>query len=80
MPAMEYESEYGIDIVNRFAGIDFDVDDPTELIERAQQKEKTLKADKKQAKTKKGSAKAQEKAPTVVTKEVSIDDIKKDGK
>lgn len=79
MPAMEYESEYGIEVINRFAGLDFEVDDPTELVERAQQKEKALKADKKQAKTRKGNARTQEKAPTVVTKEVSIDDTKRDG-
>ncbi len=80
MPAMEYESEYGIEVINRFAGLDFEGDDPSELVQRAQQKEKALKADKKQAKARKGSAKTQDKAQTVVTKEVSIEDTKRDGK
>lgn len=79
MPAIEYESEYGIDVGNRFAGLSSEIDDPIELIQRAQQKEKTLKTDKKQAKGTKGGQKAQEKAQQTATKETVTEDIKKEG-
>ena len=79
MPAMENETEYGIVVVNRFAGLDIEADDPHELIQRAQQKEKVLKADKK-AKGVKGGAKTQEKSQVIAMKETVIEDIKKEGK
>ena len=78
MPAMQYESEYGIDVVNRFAGLEFEADDPLELIQQAQQKGKTLKAEKKQ-KSGKQSAKPQEKVQTITPKETVIEDVKKEG-
>lgn len=74
---MQYESEYCIDVVNRFAGLDFE-DDPLELIQQAQQKGKTLKAEKKQ-KGGKQSAKPQEKVQTFTTKETVVEDVKKEG-
>ena len=79
MPAMEYESEYGIDVGNRFAGLSSEIDDPMELIQMAQQKEKALKTEKKQAKGAKGAQKSQEKAQPTAVKETVIEDIKKEG-
>ena len=79
MPAMEYESEYGIEVINRFAGLEIETDDPIELIQRAQQKEKALKADKKQAKGIKGSAKTQDKPQVTLSRESNNEDGKKDG-
>ena len=75
MPAMEYESEYGIDVVNRFAGLSLEIDDPIELIQSAQ----ALKTEKKQAKGSKGAQKAQEKSQPVTVKETVIEEIKKEG-
>ena len=77
MPAMEYESEYGIDVVNRFAGLSMEAEDPMELIQRAQ--EKPLKTEKKQAKGPKSAQKTQEKAQPVAVKETVIEDIKREG-
>lgn len=79
MPAMEYESEYGIDVVNRFAGLSLEIDDPSELIQQAQQKEKALKTEKKQAKGGKGGQKGHEKAQPTPVKETIIEDIRKEG-
>ena len=75
MPAMEYESEYGIDVGNRFAGLSLEIDDPIELIQRAQ----ALKTEKKQTKGAKGAQKTQEKVQPTTVKETVIEDIKKEG-
>ena len=78
MPVMEYDVEYGIGVNNRFAGFGIDLDDPVELIQRAQEKEKALKSDKKQTKPVKGG-KPQEKTQQAPKKEVIFEDTRREG-